>query len=421
MNRVIKSVSINIIKYFNNSAGLYLFDFLLISGNQSKTMMSPKYILRFVFLFGYIHFVFAQPAKTKMAQHRYTVSGKIEGLQNAVIYLSYTDMLTKKIDSVVSKEGSFYFTGTIDEPLLYVLKTDASKNGILVFFLEPGNIEIKAKKDSVAKAMVTGSQSNIAYREWTKEWSRITALAGPMYKRLDSANQRGKIKESPEERKIFDDGMHSLEMQTNEAVVSFIKKYPNSPVAPFIIYDRYISYPNQQMAKSTFASLGALAKNSLYGKRIIEYQRIASKTGIGAMPDFAAKDTAGKIVNLSSFRGKYVLVDFWASWCAPCRKENPNVVEAYNKYHDKGFEIVSISLDTKKEAWLNAIRMDGLAWKHVSDLKGWESGLVKEYGVTVVPTSFLIDRDGKVIANNLRGEALQKKMAQLFLSSVQAK
>ncbi len=373
-----------------------------------------KPILVIVFFLALSVCVTAQANKKKPIQKVYTVSGKIEGLTTGKIYLFYTDTDTKKIDSVVTNDGNFRFSGNIEEPLLYVLKTDVPKIGSLVFFVEPGTITINAQKDSLHKAIVTGSKSNTEFREWSKEWSRITAQAGPMYKRLDSASQRGKVKESAAERKIFDDGMKSLEAQTNEAVFAFIKKYPNSPVAPFIVYDRYISYPNPEMAKSSFAVLGQIAKNSLYGKRIAEYQRIATKTGIGATPEFSAKDTLGKIVKLSSFRGKYVLVDFWASWCAPCRKENPNVVEAYQKYHDKGFEIVSISLDTQKDAWLNAIHMDGLTWKHVSDLKGWESGLVKEYGVTVVPTSFLVDREGKVIANNLRGEALQKKMAQLF-------
>ena len=365
-------------------------------------------------LFGFSVRSLAQPAQNKTRPSVYTVSGKIEGLTNGKVYLSYTDADTKKIDSVVTADGRFQFSGIIYEPLMYVLRTDAPKTPALVFFIEPGKISVNGHKDSLQKATVTGSVSNLAYREWAKDWSHITAQAGPMYRRLDSANQRGKVTESPEERKIFDEGMQSLEAQTNKAVMAFIKKYPNSAVAPFIIYDRYISYPNPAMAKNTYASLGPSAKNSLYGKKIAEYQRVALKTGIGAMPDFTARDTSGKMIKLSSLRGKYVLVDFWASWCAPCRKENPNVVAAYQKYHDKGFEIVSISLDTQKDAWLNAIHMDGLDWKHVSDLKGWQSGLVKEYGVTVVPTSFLINKEGKVIANNLRGEALQKKMAELF-------
>ncbi|MEO7046466.1 MAG: TlpA disulfide reductase family protein, partial [Ferruginibacter sp.] len=135
---------------------------------------------------------------------------------------------------------------------------------------------------------------------------------------------------------------------------------------------------------------------------------------IGATPDFALADTSGKIVKLSKLRGKYVLVDFWASWCAPCRRENPNVVEAYKKFHDKGLDIVGVSLDTKKDAWLKAINHDGLTWYHVSDLKGWNGHIEKEFGIKVVPTNFLLDKDGKVIAKNLRGEALQKKLEELL-------
>ena len=208
--------------------------------------------------------------------------------------------------------------------------------------------------------------------------------------------------------------MKSLNDQTAVAVLGFVKKYPQSPVSPFIIIDRFINYPNKEMQEKTFSLLDDAAKNSLYGKKISEYQRIAAKTGIGATPDFAVTDTAGKILRLSDLRGKYVLVDFWASWCAPCRKENPNVVKAYQQFHDKGFEIVGVSLDTKKDAWLKAIEKDGLTWNHVSDLQGWESGIVKEFGIKVVPTSFLLDKNGKVIANNLREEALQEKLKTLF-------
>jgi peroxiredoxin len=356
--------------------------------------------------------VLAQVKKTKKSS-KYFLYGKIDGLKNGKIYLSCNQDDITFLDSTSVKDGKFNFTGTIREPMLYILKIAEARNQTTLF-LEPGKIYFTAKIDSLDKMSVTGSASNDQWREWCKKWGKIASQAGPMYQRIDSATQHDKVKASEEERKIFDEGMASLNAQTDKAVIEFIKKYPQSPVAPFIIYDRYISFPNPEMTAKSFSLLGERAKRSLYGKKIAEYQRISLKTGIGATPDFALADTAGKTLRLSDLKGKYVLVDFWASWCAPCRKENPNVVEAYKKFHDKGLDIVGVSLDTKKDAWLKAINHDGLTWFHVSDLKGWDGNIEKELGIKVVPTNFLLDKNGKVIAKNLREEALQKKLEELL-------
>ncbi len=133
-------------------------------------------------------------------------------------------------------------------------------------------------------------------------------------------------------------------------------------------------------------------------------------------PEFAEADTAGKVISLSSFRGKYVLIDFWASWCGPCRRENPNVVKAYNTYKGKNFTILGVSLDrpNAKDKWLAAIHKDGLTWNHVSDLKFWDSKAAGLYAVRGIPQNFLLDPNGKIIGKNLRGEDLQNKLAELF-------
>jgi peroxiredoxin len=130
-------------------------------------------------------------------------------------------------------------------------------------------------------------------------------------------------------------------------------------------------------------------------------------------PDFNLPDPSGKSISLSSFRGKYVLIDFWASWCGPCRKENPNVVKAYNQFKSKNFTILGVSLDQKKDAWVKAIQDDGLAWSHVSDLKFWESAVVPLYGINAIPANILLDPQGKVIASDLRGEALEAKLKEV--------
>jgi peroxiredoxin len=124
------------------------------------------------------------------------------------------------------------------------------------------------------------------------------------------------------------------------------------------------------------------------------------------MPEFKQNDVNGKLVSLSSFRGKYLLVDFWASWCGPCRAENPNVVKAYNQYKDKNFTILSVSLDQDKSKWLEAIKKDGLTWTHVSDLKYWNNAVAVQFGIQSIPASFILDPNGKIIAKDLRGDAL---------------
>ncbi|KAA9325938.1 TlpA family protein disulfide reductase [Hymenobacter busanensis] len=154
---------------------------------------------------------------------------------------------------------------------------------------------------------------------------------------------------------------------------------------------------------------------SRYTKTLLEHQAKQKATAVGALaPDIQLAGADGKIIPLSSLRGKYVMVDFWASWCGPCRQENPNVVKLYNAYKSKGFEIYGVSLDQDKGKWEKAIAADGLTWTHVSDLKGWQSAAGQQYGIRAIPATVLIDPQGRIIAKNLRGEELEKKVASLL-------
>lgn len=173
--------------------------------------------------------------------------------------------------------------------------------------------------------------------------------------------------------------------------------------------------PDAEKTMALYNSLSGPVKESVLGKEYGHYLSNLLKVAVGVIaPDFTQNDPDGKPVHLADFRGRYVLVDFWASWCVPCRAENPTVVKAYAKYKDKNFAIIGVSLDKSKDAWVAAIQKDGLPWTHVSDLKYWNNQVAKEYSVGGVPTNFLIDPQGKIVSTNLRGEDLEKKLAEIF-------
>lgn len=367
-----------------------------------KTTFSKRMMLTLI--------TFAAVSASAIAQTEqpFSVTGNLEGLGNEKVYFSTQYNGQDLKDSVVAKNGSFAFKGTIPGMVFYGLRFGQNKFlGLPIDAKE--KIKITGNVDKLNEAVITGGKHIAVWKDWSNAWTTITARAGVLYKMMDS------IAKAPnKDRKYVDDEFVKLNDRLVDTVEVFVKKYPSSPMIPFIIIDRFINYPNPEKAKSTYAALAPAAKNSIYGKELGESLRIASKTGIGVTPSFTLPDREGKALSLASLKGKVVLVDFWASWCGPCRKENPNLVKAYAKYHDKGFEIIGVSLDDKKESWLKAIDADKLVWLHASDLKGWKSDLAKEYGIRSIPTSFLVDADGKIIAKDLRGDALDKKLETLF-------
>jgi thiol-disulfide isomerase/thioredoxin len=304
------------------------------------------------------------------------------------------------------------------EPLLYAVKLSSTRQQKF-FFIENGLITITGNKDSLYKASVKGSVTQNVYNTfYEKEWKPVRDSAGGIYRRLDIAEKAAKANNTKMDsvtRQGFDNEFAGLEKFNDTIIFTFVRKNLSSVAAAAVIYDRYISYPYPEKAGILYNLLTDKVKNSSYGKMIKEAVDLNAKTGIGkVIPVFTQADTSGKPVSINNFKGRYVLVDFWASWCAPCRKENPNVVAAYNKYHSKGFDIVSVSLDDNKDNWLHAIAADKLTWTHVSDLKGWKNEVAQLFGIKSVPTSFLIDKNGIIIAKNLRGEALNKKLDEIL-------
>lgn len=359
-----------------------------------------------------------------LAQEGFTIHGKLGTLDApAKAYLSYNLDGKRVTDSVLLGKGSFTFSGILPLPTMAVLsvKHDTltrdmrAGSDALYFYIENANITVTAK-DSIRYASVEGSATNDDEKE-------LRALQRP-YRKMADAQMAEYRSKTPEEQKDsayvqrLREDMNSTQAGYDSVNRAFIAAHPGSYIALQTFQEVELGYNfNPDSAARRFMQLSPALRESPAGKEltaIIETSR-KTMTGVEAM-DFTQNDTTGRPVKLSDFRGKYVLVDFWASWCKPCRAENPNLLAAYNKYKGRNFTILGVSLDDEdgRRAWLGAVKKDGLPWTQVSELKGFQSKTAVMYGVSAIPSNFLIDPNGRIIARNLRGEELEKKLGELF-------
>jgi len=359
--------------------------------------------------------LFAQKGKP------FHITGKISGFKDRSpwVWLVYGKNGQRVLDSTKVIGNSYSFTGILDENSFGAVSDTSVAEGMLHYghavqlYLMPEAFTI-THVDSFSNIVTAGSKANGDLNEFSKAFK----LYDPQFRALYALQKAAKASGDTAVAAIADKREDSLAAVVRDSVYgNYVRTQPTSPLALYALQNLTGDEQDTKKMRSLFATLSETTRHSKEGKAFQEKLDAMDHMAVGKeAADFTQNDTAGMPVKLSSFRGKYVLLDFWASWCVPCREENPNVVKAYGKYHTKGFEILSVSLDkaTDKDKWLKAIHDDKLTWTHVSDLQFWNNAVAKMYAVQGIPTNYLIDPNGKIVGKNLRGEELSKKLKEVY-------
>lgn len=308
----------------------------------------------------------------------FSITGTVKGLSDqTMMYLEYTEDEKKYLDSTILTGGQFMFKGKLNAKAVYGIIRTANYTNYKFLWLENAAMTFQAEKGNFRNAVITGSQNQI-------EQDKLNEL----------------IKKAPENKQI-------------EVEQNFVRSNPNSIISGHIL-NTYSSTWGKDVTSGLYANLSEEVKKSPYGQSIARFIALNKNIKVGDQyADFAQTDAQGKTVSLSSFEGKLVLLEFWGSWCGPCRKTNPELVKVYNEFKGKGFEIFGVAAETDKNYWLKAIEQDKLSWTNVSDLKGDKNEAAIIYGVSYYPTNFLIDRSGVIIARDLNIKQLRSKLAEL--------
>ena len=339
-----------------------------------------------------------------------TLSGEMEN--GTQIFLKKTDEDNQliEVDTALLENGKFTFTGTSEMPELHYLLINRVRGNIPVV-LENGSIEVNAQKDSLAFAEMKGTLQNDLFANFLEESRSLAQRARSMSDEMRNATAHQDTASMASLR----DEYFELQEEAKTFELKFAKEHPEALISALIIEKVLATkaLPENEILE-LYETLTPTIKETVVGQRIKNKLDKLASTSIGVKaPNFSAPTPAGDELALNDVLGKITIVDFWAAWCKPCRAENPNVVQVYNKYHDKGLNIIGVSLDRRAEDWTKAIEDDGLVWNHVSNVQYFDE-IAELYNVRAIPATFILDENGVIIAKDLRGPALENKIAQLL-------
>jgi peroxiredoxin len=354
-------------------------------------------------------------------QDGFLINGKIKGLrQNKAYLVTYKDGGAIKLDSSVvdTTKGTFSLQGKVETPdLMFIAFPDGSE---IEVFVE--NAVIAVTGDSIRNTVIAGSGGNDEYSAYKQGRDSVEKAFASQYTEYDSVllryNAARKAGNETETRSLYDQlaKIETIpEARMKEYNLAFVKNHASSFVAPVVLWNEVAWSLDAPEMEPLVRGFDTTIQKSGYIVLLNERIETLKRVAIGSpAPDFTMNDTLGQPRKLSSYFGKILLVDFWASWCGPCRRENPNIVAAYKQFSHKGFDILGVSLDKNKDRWTRAIADDKLIWHQLSDLQGWNNAVAKQYGIRSIPSNLLLDKNGMIIGKNLMGDDLTDKLRELL-------